>query len=98
MALVGAIVIAGSEFSPLVEVLDVHQLKTATRLTSKTLFDMVKLSFGVVAGAGTLGALGSWLIASSVSMRTAPGTSHLRPAGQPIATANAAAGAAAALT
>ncbi|MGW0731871.1 pentapeptide repeat-containing protein [Streptomyces sp. NPDC002851] len=54
---VSAIVIAGSVFWMLVEVLDVHQLKTETRLTSQTLFDMVKLSFGVVAGAGALVAL-----------------------------------------
>jgi uncharacterized protein YjbI with pentapeptide repeats len=37
--------------------LGVRQLKTETLLTASTLFDMVKLSFGVVAGAGALVAL-----------------------------------------
>ncbi|WP_243088191.1 pentapeptide repeat-containing protein [Streptomyces sp. 891-h] len=37
--------------------LEVQGLKPERRLTSKTLFDLVKLSFGVVAGAGALVAL-----------------------------------------
>ncbi|WP_189492704.1 hypothetical protein [Streptomyces antnestii] len=54
---VGSIVIAGSVFWTLVVLLDARKVKTETLLTSATLFDMVKLSFGVVAGAGALVAL-----------------------------------------
>lgn len=57
LAFLASIVVAGGVFWSLVEVLSVHQLKTETRLTSSTLFEMVKLSLGVVAGAGALVAL-----------------------------------------
>ncbi|MGD6741697.1 pentapeptide repeat-containing protein [Streptomyces sp. BH106] len=57
LVFVASVTVAGGVFTALVDVLDVRHLKTETRLTSKTLFDMVKLSFGVVAGAGALVAL-----------------------------------------
>jgi len=53
----GAVLVAGSVFWTLLELLGVHRLHAEAELTSKTLFDMVKLSFGVVAGSGALVAL-----------------------------------------
>lgn len=54
---VTALVVAGAVFWALVELLGVHRLKTEAQLAPDTLFDLVKLSFGVVAGAGALVAL-----------------------------------------
>ncbi|MFC7921509.1 pentapeptide repeat-containing protein [Streptomyces cinereoruber] len=52
-----AVAVAGSVFYAGWDLLDVQGIKTERRLDSKTLFDLVKLSFGVVAGAGALVAL-----------------------------------------
>ncbi|MER6342295.1 pentapeptide repeat-containing protein [Streptomyces tendae] len=52
-----AILAAGSVFYSLVYLLDFQEIDTTAKLDAKTLFDMVKLSFGVVAGAGALVAL-----------------------------------------
>ncbi|MFJ4877369.1 hypothetical protein ACIP93_19420 [Streptomyces sp. NPDC088745] len=52
-----AVLVAGSIFTVLVVLLDFRALDTGTKLDAKTLFDLVKLSFGVVAGAGALVAL-----------------------------------------
>ncbi|RSS15425.1 pentapeptide repeat-containing protein [Streptomyces sp. WAC05458] len=52
-----AILAAGSVFYGLVYLLDFQEIDTTAKLDAKTLFDMVKLSFGVVAGAGALVAL-----------------------------------------
>ncbi|WP_329453811.1 pentapeptide repeat-containing protein [Streptomyces sp. NBC_01497] len=52
-----AIVVAGAVFFAGWDLLDAHGLKPEHRIDSKTLFDLVKLSFGVVAGAGALVAL-----------------------------------------
>jgi uncharacterized protein YjbI with pentapeptide repeats len=57
LAFLTAVAVAGGVLWSLVELLGVHQLKAETQLTSKTLVDLVKLSFGVVAGAGALVAL-----------------------------------------
>jgi hypothetical protein len=54
---VGAVLIAGSVFYSLVVLLDFRGIDHTTNLDAKTLFDLVKLSFGVVAGAGALVAL-----------------------------------------
>ncbi|MDI6413122.1 pentapeptide repeat-containing protein [Streptomyces albus] len=54
---VAAVLVAGGVFYGLVYVLDFQEIGTAKRLDAKTLFDLVKLSFGVVAGAGALVAL-----------------------------------------
>ncbi|PJE99661.1 hypothetical protein CUT44_03955 [Streptomyces carminius] len=52
-----AITVAAAVFLTGWGLLDVQNLKPERQLTSKTLFDLVKLSFGVVAGAGALVAL-----------------------------------------
>ncbi len=52
-----AIVVAAAVFYTGWDLLSVHGLKPEHRIDSTTLFDLVKLSFGVVAGAGALVAL-----------------------------------------
>ncbi|WP_385625037.1 pentapeptide repeat-containing protein [Streptomyces sp. P8-A8] len=52
-----AVLVAGGIFYGLVYLLDFQEIDTAKKLDAKTLFDLVKLSFGVVAGAGALVAL-----------------------------------------
>ncbi|MFF7764298.1 pentapeptide repeat-containing protein [Streptomyces griseorubiginosus] len=54
---VAAVLVAGSLFYGLVYLLDIQEIDTTARLDASTLFDLVKLSFGVVAGAGALVAL-----------------------------------------
>ncbi|MER7048378.1 pentapeptide repeat-containing protein [Streptomyces jumonjinensis] len=49
--------VAGAVFYGLVALLDVREIDSNAKLDAKTLFDLVKLSFGVVAGAGALVAL-----------------------------------------
>ncbi|WP_346012135.1 pentapeptide repeat-containing protein [Streptomyces sp. SID3343] len=50
----GAVLIAAAVFAVTWNLLDAQGLEHERRLSSKTLFDLVKLSFGVVAGAGAL--------------------------------------------
>ncbi|MGD6749162.1 pentapeptide repeat-containing protein [Streptomyces sp. BH105] len=57
LAFATAIIVAASAFYTGWDLLGAHGLKQERRLDSKTLFDLVKLSFGVVAGAGALVAL-----------------------------------------
>ncbi|MFI6150558.1 pentapeptide repeat-containing protein [Streptomyces sp. NPDC051109] len=57
MVFIAAVSIAGSVFYAGWDLLGAHGIKTERRIDSKTLFDLVKLSFGVVAGAGALVAL-----------------------------------------
>ncbi|MFJ7489689.1 pentapeptide repeat-containing protein [Streptomyces sp. NPDC097727] len=57
LAFVAAVLVAGGIFYGLVVLLDFKEIDTAAKLDAKTLFDLVKLSFGVVAGAGALVAL-----------------------------------------
>lgn len=52
-----AVVVAAAVFYTGWDLLSVHGLKPEHRIDSTTLFDLVKLSFGVVAGAGALVAL-----------------------------------------
>lgn len=52
-----AIAVAAAVFTAGWDLLGAQGLKPEHRLTSQTLFDLVKLSFGVVAGAGALVAL-----------------------------------------
>ncbi|MFI8194724.1 pentapeptide repeat-containing protein [Streptomyces sp. NPDC085946] len=52
-----AVLVAGGVFYGLVELLDFREIDSTAKLDAKTLFDLVKLSFGVVAGAGALVAL-----------------------------------------
>ncbi|MFG2351857.1 pentapeptide repeat-containing protein [Streptomyces phaeochromogenes] len=52
-----AVLAAGGVFYGLVVLLDFQTIDTTAKLDAKTLFDLVKLSFGVVAGAGALVAL-----------------------------------------
>ncbi|MFI9155707.1 pentapeptide repeat-containing protein [Streptomyces sp. NPDC053367] len=52
-----AVLAAGSVFYTLVVLLDVREIDSTAKLDPSTLFDLVKLSFGVVAGAGALVAL-----------------------------------------
>ncbi|MCI3225214.1 pentapeptide repeat-containing protein [Streptomyces sp. NP-1717] len=52
-----AVLVAGGVFYGLVMLLDFKEIDTTAKLDAKTLFDLVKLSFGVVAGAGALVAL-----------------------------------------
>ncbi|MFC7841913.1 pentapeptide repeat-containing protein [Streptomyces sp. NPDC057382] len=54
---VAAVLVAGGVFYGLVYLLDFQAIDTTKKLDAKTLFDLVKLSFGVVAGAGALVAL-----------------------------------------
>lgn len=57
LAFIAAVLVAGGVFCGLVYVLDFHEIDTTAKLDAKTLFDLMKLSFGVVAGAGALVAL-----------------------------------------
>ncbi|MFF0066535.1 pentapeptide repeat-containing protein [Streptomyces sp. NPDC005279] len=57
LAFVAAIAIATGVFYTGWDLLGARELKPERRIDSKTLFDLVKLSFGVVAGAGALVAL-----------------------------------------
>src|SRR6478735_6137036 len=57
VTVVAAILAAGSVISLLVYLLDFQKTDTTAKLDAKTLFDLVKISFGVVAGAGALVAL-----------------------------------------
>ncbi|WP_318322441.1 pentapeptide repeat-containing protein [Streptomyces sp. ADMS] len=57
LAFATAVLVAASVFSIAWGLLDARGLKPEPRLDSGTLFDLVKLSFGVVAGAGALVAL-----------------------------------------
>ncbi|MFI6695081.1 hypothetical protein ACIBLA_25660 [Streptomyces sp. NPDC050433] len=52
-----AVLVAGCVFVSLVVLLDFKEIDKTAKLDAKTLFDLVKLSFGVVAGAGALVAL-----------------------------------------
>jgi hypothetical protein len=52
-----AVLVAGGVFYGLVYLLDVQEIDRTAKLDASTLFDLVKLSFGVVAGAGALVAL-----------------------------------------
>ncbi|BCL32126.1 hypothetical protein ACFFS2_35815 [Streptomyces aurantiacus] len=57
LAFAAAVVVAGGIFYGLVVLLDFKEIDSTAKLDAKTLFDLVKLSFGVVAGAGALVAL-----------------------------------------
>lgn len=57
LAFAAAVLVAGGVFYFLVVLLDVQEIGATAKLDAKTLFDLVKLSFGVVAGAGALVAL-----------------------------------------
>ncbi|MFC8424125.1 hypothetical protein ACFUN7_25155 [Streptomyces sp. NPDC057236] len=57
LTFVTAVLVTGSVFYGLVYLLDFQEIDTTAKLDAKTLFDLVKLSFGVVAGAGALVAL-----------------------------------------
>ncbi|MFJ6919194.1 pentapeptide repeat-containing protein [Streptomyces sp. NPDC101133] len=57
LAFVSAVLVAGGIFYGLVKLLDFEEIDSTAKLDAKTLFDLVKLSFGVVAGAGALVAL-----------------------------------------
>ncbi|MFJ2407074.1 pentapeptide repeat-containing protein [Streptomyces xanthochromogenes] len=57
LAFAAAVLVAGGIFYGLVVLLDVKEIDDTAKLDSKMLFDLVKLSFGVVAGAGALVAL-----------------------------------------
>ncbi|MCI3221990.1 pentapeptide repeat-containing protein [Streptomyces sp. NP-1717] len=52
-----AVLVAGGVFGGLWVLLDVEEIGATAKLDAKTLFDLVKLSFGVVAGSGALVAL-----------------------------------------
>jgi hypothetical protein len=52
-----AVLVSGGVFYGLVYLLDFQAIGTPAKLDAKTLFELVKLSFGVVAGAGALVAL-----------------------------------------
>jgi uncharacterized protein YjbI with pentapeptide repeats len=54
---VTAVLAASGVFYGLVYLLDFQEIDTTAKLDAQTLFDLVKLSFGVVAGAGALVAL-----------------------------------------
>ncbi|MGW7210036.1 pentapeptide repeat-containing protein [Streptomyces sp. NPDC054837] len=57
LAFAAAVLVAGGIFYGLVVLLDVQEIDSSAKLDASTLFDLVKLSFGVVAGAGALVAL-----------------------------------------
>ncbi|WAZ26780.1 pentapeptide repeat-containing protein [Streptomyces cinnabarinus] len=57
LAFTAAVLVASAVFYAGWGLLDAHELKPERRIDSKTLFDLVKLAFGVVAGAGALVAL-----------------------------------------
>ncbi|MCY1649317.1 pentapeptide repeat-containing protein [Streptomyces sp. NPDC048212] len=52
-----AVLVAGGVFYGLVVLLDFQEIDSTAKLNAATLFDLVKLSFGVVAGSGALVAL-----------------------------------------
>ncbi|MEV6962659.1 hypothetical protein AB0M97_26450 [Streptomyces sp. NPDC051207] len=54
---VAALLAAGGTFYGLVHLLDFQEIDSTRKLDAKTLFDLVKFSIGVVAGAGALVAL-----------------------------------------
>ncbi|MEU1050199.1 pentapeptide repeat-containing protein [Streptomyces sp. NPDC005897] len=57
LAFGAAVLVAAGIFYSLVALLDFREIDSTTKLDAKTLFDLVKLSFGVVAGTGALVAL-----------------------------------------
>ncbi|MGK3095289.1 pentapeptide repeat-containing protein [Streptomyces sp. WAC01490] len=57
LAFAAAVLVAGGIFYSLVVLLGFKEVDSTAKLDAKTLFDLVKLSFGVVAGAGALVAL-----------------------------------------
>ncbi|MDX2407290.1 pentapeptide repeat-containing protein [Streptomyces microflavus] len=57
LAFAAAVLVAGGIFYSLVVLLGYKEVDSTAKLDAKTLFDLVKLSFGVVAGAGALVAL-----------------------------------------
>lgn len=57
LAFAAAVLVSGGIFFSLVVLLDFQEIDSTAKLDVKTLFDLVKLSFGVVAGAGALVAL-----------------------------------------
>ncbi|MEV0093742.1 pentapeptide repeat-containing protein [Streptomyces sp. NPDC050738] len=57
VAFVAALLVAGGIFYGLVNLLDFKEIDSTAKLDAKTLFDLVKISFGAVAGAGALVAL-----------------------------------------
>ncbi|MFJ3594737.1 pentapeptide repeat-containing protein [Streptomyces sp. NPDC090231] len=57
LSFVAAVLVSGGVFFSLVVLLDFQEIDKTAKLDAKTLFDLVKLSFGVVAGAGALVAL-----------------------------------------
>ncbi|MGW8992618.1 pentapeptide repeat-containing protein [Streptomyces zhihengii] len=57
LAFTAALLVAGFVFNTGWDLLGARELKKQAKIDSKTLFDLVKLSFGVVAGAGALVAL-----------------------------------------
>ncbi|MFH8291647.1 pentapeptide repeat-containing protein [Streptomyces sp. NPDC018059] len=57
LAFAAAVVVAGGIFYGLVVLLDLKEIDSTAELDARTLFDLVKLSFGVAAGAGALVAL-----------------------------------------
>ncbi|MGW8490286.1 pentapeptide repeat-containing protein [Streptomyces sp. NPDC055886] len=57
LAFAAALLVAGFVFNTGWDLLGARELKKQPKIDSKTLFDLVKLSFGVVAGAGALVAL-----------------------------------------
>ncbi|WP_327687077.1 pentapeptide repeat-containing protein [Streptomyces sp. NBC_00467] len=57
VAFLVAVVAVGGVFYGLVYLLDFQEIDTTAKLDAKTLFELVKISFGVVAGAGALVAL-----------------------------------------
>ncbi|MFE0887312.1 hypothetical protein [Streptomyces rochei] len=52
-----AVLVAGGVLYSLLYLLDFQDIDSTAKLAARTLFDLVKLSFGVVAGAGALVAL-----------------------------------------
>lgn len=57
LTFIAAVLVAGGVFYSLVYLLDFQEIDTSAKLDAKTLFDLLKLSFGVVAGTGALVAL-----------------------------------------
>ncbi|MEH0564426.1 pentapeptide repeat-containing protein [Streptomyces silvae] len=57
LTFVAAVLVAGGVFYGLVVLLDFQEIDSTAKLNAATLFDLVKLSFGVVAGSGALVAL-----------------------------------------
>ncbi|MCX4606700.1 pentapeptide repeat-containing protein [Streptomyces anulatus] len=57
LAFAAAVLVSAGVFLSLVVLLDFQEIDKTAKLDAKTLFDLVKLSFGVVAGAGALVAL-----------------------------------------